>query len=114
MAVGVLAGGWLSGSWSLLLRAATGAALAAGLYLLVWLASRGGFGFGDVRYAPLLGAAAAADSWPLLLSSLLAGTLLGAVHGTLRLLLRRRGSFPYAPAMLGGSYLAAVTQWLGS
>jgi hypothetical protein len=30
----------------------------------------------------------------------------------LRLLRRQRGSFPYAPAMLGGSYLAALAQWL--
>jgi hypothetical protein len=41
-----------------------------------------------------------------------AGTLVGAAHGVLRLLRRQRGSFPYAPAMLGGSYLAAVAQWL--
>jgi leader peptidase (prepilin peptidase)/N-methyltransferase len=104
----------LAGSWALLARAAGGAALAGGLYLLVWLVSRGGFGFGDVRFAPLLGAAAAAHSWQLLVSALVSGTLLGALHGALRLLRRQRGSFPYAPAMLGGSYLAALTQWLAT
>jgi leader peptidase (prepilin peptidase)/N-methyltransferase len=112
MTVATLAGAALAGSWALLARAAAGAAVAGGLYLVVWLVSRGGFGFGDVRFAPLLGAAAAAHSWSLLLSALVAGTLLGAVHGVLRLLGRQRGSFPYAPAMLGGSYLAALAQWL--
>lgn len=112
MVVAALTGASLAGSWAMLLRAAAGAALAGGLYLLVWLASRGGFGFGDVRFAPLLGAAAAADSWGLLGSALLAGSLLGAGHGLLRLLRHRTGAFPYAPAMLGGSYLAALAQWL--
>ena len=112
MTVAALTGASLAGSWALLLRAAVGAALAGGLYLAVWVLSRGGFGFGDVRFAPLLGAAAAADSWALLGSALLAGSLLGAGHGLLRLVRRRAGAFPYAPAMLGGCYLAALAQWL--
>ena len=114
MAVATLTAASLAGSWALLLRAAVGAALAGGLYLVVWLVARGGFGFGDVRFAPLLGAAAAAHSWPLLVSALAAGTVLGALHGVLRLVRRQRGGFPYAPAMLGGSYLAALSQWLMS
>jgi leader peptidase (prepilin peptidase)/N-methyltransferase len=112
MAVATLTGATLGGGWGLLLRAAGGAAVAGGLYLVVWLVSRGGFGFGDVRFAPLLGAAAAAHSWGLLAGALLAGSLLGAVHGLLRLLRRRPGGFPYAPAMLGGTYLAALVQWV--
>jgi leader peptidase (prepilin peptidase)/N-methyltransferase len=114
MTVATLTAASLADSWALLVRAGVGAALAGGLYLMVWLVSRGGFGFGDVRFAPLLGAAAAAHSWQLLVSALVAGTLLGALYGVLRLLLRQRGSFPYAPAMLGGSYLAALAQWLVS
>jgi leader peptidase (prepilin peptidase) / N-methyltransferase len=114
MTVATLAGASLAGSWALLVRAGFGAALAGGLYLVVWLVSRGGFGFGDVRFAPLLGAAAAAHSWPLLLSALVAGTLLGGLYGVLRLLRRQRGSFAYAPAMLGGCYVAALARWLGS
>jgi leader peptidase (prepilin peptidase) / N-methyltransferase len=112
MAVATLTGATLGGGWGLLLRAAGGAVVAGGLYLVVWLVSRGGFGFGDVRFAPLLGAAAAAHSWGLLAGALLAGSLLGAVHGLLRLLRRRPGAFPYAPAMLGGTYLAALVQWV--
>jgi len=108
MTVATLAGSSLAGSWSMLLRAGAGAAFAGGLYLLVWLVSRGGFGFGDVRFAPLLGAAAAAGSWELLLWTLMAGALLGAVLGVLRLLARRTGGFAYAPTMLAGAYLAAL------
>ena len=108
MALAALASAAWAASWALLLRTAAGAAVAGGLYFLVWLVSRGGFGFGDVRFAPLLGAAAAADSASLLVTALLAGTTLGGLHGLVRLVRRRRGGFPYAPAMLAGSYLAAV------
>ena len=94
------------------LRAAAGAAIAGGLYLLVWLISRGSFGFGDVRFAPLLGAAAAADSWALLWLTLLLGTMAGGVVGLARLARRRRGAFPYAPSMLAGAYAACVVALL--
>lgn len=111
MVVAALTGAALAGSWPMLLRSAVGAALAGGLYLAVWLVSRGGFGFGDVRFAPLLGAAAAADSWRLLVTALVAGTLVGGVVGLARLAGRRAGSFPYAPSMLVGAYLAALAGW---
>jgi leader peptidase (prepilin peptidase) / N-methyltransferase len=89
-------------------RAVVGATIAGGLYLLVWLVSRGGFGFGDVRFAPLLGAAAAANSWTLLWLTLLLGTVVGGLAGLLRLAQRRREAFPYAPSMLAGAYAACV------
>ena len=59
-------GGLVGRRAGVVVRAAAGAAIGGGLYLLVWLLSRGGFGFGDVRFAPLLGAAAAAEPWTLL------------------------------------------------
>nr|WP_294694425.1 prepilin peptidase [uncultured Friedmanniella sp.] len=113
MAIAALAGASLAGSWSMLLRAAVGAAMAGGLYLAVWLVSRGGFGFGDVRFAPLLGAAAAAASWRLLVATLVVGTLVGGVAGAARMVRRRDGPFPYAPSMLVGAYLAALSGWPG-
>ena len=76
--------------------------------LFVWLISRGGFGFGDVRFAPLLGAATAADSWTLLWLALLLGTVVGGFMGLLRLAQGRRGAFPYAPSMLIGAYVACI------
>ncbi len=102
----VLAGLWAG--FATPLRMAAGAAIAGGLYLLVWLLSRGGFGFGDVRFAPLIGAAAAAHSWTLLLWALVLGSLIGAMHGLFRLARRLRSPFPYAPAILTGAYLALV------
>ena len=102
--VSVVLGAGLPG----LIRAASGAAIAGGFYLLVWVLTRGGFGFGDVRFAPLLGAATASQSWGLLLWGLTLGTAAGALHGGLRLARRRRGGFPYAPSMLLGCYLAVL------
>jgi leader peptidase (prepilin peptidase)/N-methyltransferase len=98
---------------STVLRTLAGAALAGLLYLGVWLLSRGGFGFGDVRFAPLVGAATAAHSWSLLIWALLLGSVLGAMYGMVRLARRRTGPFPYAPAMLVGAYLACGTAWAG-
>jgi len=104
-----LAGSWLLGLESAdLLRTMAGAAVAGALYLVVWAVTRGGFGFGDVRFAPLLGAATASSSAALLIWALTLGTALGALHGGTRLLLGRQGGFPYAPSMLAGSYLAVL------
>jgi leader peptidase (prepilin peptidase) / N-methyltransferase len=112
MLLGALAGSALGGGWHLVLRAGVGAALAGTLYFLGWVITRGGFGFGDVRYAPLLGAAAAASSWRLLVWALTLGTVVGGVYGSVRLARRRRGPFPYAPSMLAGAYLAVAASWL--
>ncbi len=106
MAVAVGLSAVLGASEAGVLRTLAGAAIAGALYLLVWTVTRGGFGFGDVRFAPLLGAALASQSWTLLVWGLTFGTLLGAVHGGWRLLRRRPESFPYAPSMLAGGYLA--------
>ena len=108
MAVASVLAASLGGGVWLAARSAAGAAIAGGLYLLVWLLSRGGFGFGDVRFAPLLGAPAAAGSWTLLWWTLLLGTVAGGLVGVLRLVQRRRDGFPYAPPMLVGAYAACL------
>jgi leader peptidase (prepilin peptidase) / N-methyltransferase len=108
IAVAALLAASLGGGVWVTIRAAAGAAIAGGLYLLVWLISRGGFGFGDVRFAPLLGAAAAADSLILLWWTLLLGTVVGGLVGVLRLVRGRREAFPYAPSMLVGAYAACL------
>jgi leader peptidase (prepilin peptidase) / N-methyltransferase len=112
MAVAALLAASLGGGVWVAVRAATGATIAGGLYLLVWLLSRGGFGFGDVRFAPLLGAAAAADSWTLLWSTLLLGTVAGGLMGVLRFAQGRRDAFPYAPSMLVGAYAGCLVSTL--
>ena len=108
MAVASLLAAFLGGSVWIAVRAVAGATIAGGLYLIVWLVSRGGFGFGDVRFAPLLGAAAAAESWTLLWLTLMLGTVVGGLMGLLRLAQGRREAFPYAPSMLAGAYVACV------
>lgn len=90
----------------LLGRSAAGAAVAGLLYLVLWRLSRGGLGFGDVRLAPVLGAAGAAVGWSTLLATLLLGSLVGAVLGAVLALRRRPGAFAYAPSMLAGAFLA--------
>jgi leader peptidase (prepilin peptidase)/N-methyltransferase len=108
MAGATVLAAFTGGGFGIALRAGAGAAIAGGLYLLVWWLSRGGFGFGDVRFAPLLGAAAAAGSWALLWFTLLLGTVVGGLVGLLRLAQGRRGPFPYAPSMLVGAYAACT------
>lgn len=108
MAIAAVVSAVLGDSIGIAGRAAAGAALAGGLYLLVWLVSRGGFGFGDVRFALLLGAASAVDSWTLLWLTLLLGSVVGGLLGLVRLARGRRNAFPYAPSMLIGAYAACV------
>jgi leader peptidase (prepilin peptidase)/N-methyltransferase len=112
MAVAVVVAASMGGGVWVALRAVAGAAIAGGLYLFVWLLSHGGFGFGDVRFAPLLGAAAGADSWALLWWTMLLGTVAGGLVGLLRLAQGRRNAFPYAPSMLVGPYAACLVTML--
>lgn len=98
----------LLGGWSVALRGVVGFCVAGAIFGAIWLVTRGGFGFGDVRYAPLVGAATATVSWTLLAWALVLGSLVGAVLGLVRLARRRRGAFAYAPAILAGGYLAVA------
>ena len=86
--------------------------MAGAVFGAIWLVTRGGIGFGDVRFAPLVGAATAAASWTLLAWALVLGSLTGALVGLVRLAVGRRGSFAYAPSILAGAYLAAAVAWL--
>jgi leader peptidase (prepilin peptidase)/N-methyltransferase len=106
MAIAVGVSPLLGGGFGNVGRATAGALVAGGLYGTLWLVSRGSLGFGDVRFAPLLGAATASVSWNLLLWALLLGSLAGAIYGVGRLLVGRRGPYPYAPPLLAGAYLA--------
>jgi leader peptidase (prepilin peptidase) / N-methyltransferase len=109
---GALAGtaGGGAAAAGLLLRTSVGVAVAGGIYLVIWLLTKGGFGFGDVRFAPLVGAATAADSIGLLVWGLAFGSLVGGLYGLIRLLGRRSGSFAYAPSILAGPYVALAVR----
>ena len=106
LAAGAAVPAALLGGSPLLVRAGVGAGASAVLYLGLWRASRGGLGFGDVRLAPVLGAAAGAVGWSTLLATLLLGSLVGAAVGVVLALRGRPGAFPYAPSMLAGAFLA--------
>ena len=95
-------------SWADVGRTVAGGLVAGGLYGLVWLLTRGGFGFGDVRFVPLIGAAAAAVSWTFLFAALLVGSLVAVGHGVWRLLRRTGGMQPWAPSLLAGAYAALL------
>lgn len=107
----ILVGG-ATGGWPQAVRGVAGFGIAGLLFGLLWAITRGGFGFGDVRFAPLVGAATASVSWQLLAWALVLGSLVGAVIGLIRLAGGRRGAFAYAPSILAGGYLAAVLSWL--
>lgn len=100
------------GGWGDALRGLGGFVVAGALFGLAWLVTRGGFGFGDVRYAPLVGAAAASVSWSLLAWALMLGSLVGAAVGLVRLAVGKRGAFAYAPSILAGGYVALLADWL--
>ena len=96
------------GSWTDVGRAVAGGLAAGGLYGLVWLLTRGGFGFGDVRFVPLIGVPAAATSWTLWFSALLLGSLLAVGHGLWRQARRTAGMLPWAPSLLAGAFVALL------
>ena len=102
------------GGTALLGRSAVGAASAALLYLALWRLSGRGLGFGDVRLAPVLGAAGAAVGWSTLFATLLLGSTVGAVVGVVLTLRGRPGAFAYAPSMLAGAFLACALRALSA
>ncbi|MFT3862097.1 prepilin peptidase [Micropruina sp.] len=103
--IGALATAGVTADWSTAARAAAGATATTALF---WLFHRfgGGFGFGDVRLAPIVGGAAASVSWTLLFGALILGGLLGVAWGLTWRALGRGKAFPYGPALVAGPYLA--------
>lgn len=104
------AGLLVAATWSggeMLLRAGLGGLAAGALFWVFWRFG-GGFGFGDVRLAPVIGATTAAVGWPMLLSALFLGGLLGVGWGAVWRALGKGRSFPYGPALVAGPYLALL------
>jgi len=96
-------------SWPALVRALGGGGAYFGFLLVVALVARGGFGFGDVKLAFLLGEFLAYRSWATLAVGALAAFLLGGLVA-LGLLAARRVSrkdvIPFGPALVAGALLA--------
>lgn len=98
-------------------EAPVGRALAsAGLWLVMfgvpWLVTAGrGIGFGDVKVAPLLGAALGWLGWNASVIGLFAGLVLGLLVGLAGWAARRSGPralFPFGPSMLAGAAVGAL------
>ncbi len=104
---GLIAATASTNDWQLLARAA-GGALAATALFYTFHRIGGGFGFGDVRLAPIVAAPAAALGWTTLAGALLLGGLLGVAWGLTWQALGRGKAFPYGPALVAGPYLALL------
>lgn len=110
---GFIVAGLVSGEWPLLR-----VALSALMWLLVfgipWYATAGrGVGFGDVKLAPVIGAALGWLGWSVSVVGLAAGLLLGTVVGLGLIVASRAGrktAVPYGPFMITG---AAASVFVG-
>jgi leader peptidase (prepilin peptidase)/N-methyltransferase len=92
-----------------LARAAWGAGLLLGFYLVVALVAPGAMGFGDVKLAGVLGLYLGWLGWSSVLVGAFAGFLLGGIVGVALLAARRAGrktAIPFGPYMLAGAMLA--------
>jgi leader peptidase (prepilin peptidase)/N-methyltransferase len=98
-----------------ILRAVIGGALYFILLLVIALIARGGFGFGDVKLAFLLGLFAAYQSWDTLIVAIFAAFLLGGVVSLILVLTKIRGrkdAIAFGPYLIIGAYVAIA--WAGT
>lgn len=105
------AGALAEGEWDAFMRGVLGGiAYFVGL-LVIAIVARGGFGFGDVKLAALLGLFAAYRSWGALGVAVFAGFIIGGVM-SLGLLVagraRRKDTIPFGPAMILGAWVAVA------
>jgi leader peptidase (prepilin peptidase)/N-methyltransferase len=93
------------------------------LLLVIALLARGGFGFGDVKLAFVLGLFAAHRSWESLPVAVFAAFMVGGIVSIGLLIARRAGrgdAIPFGPSLVLGAYLAiawgdGIADWyLGS
>jgi leader peptidase (prepilin peptidase)/N-methyltransferase len=105
VAVLLTAAAWWSGDWWALGRAAIGAAVLFGFYLLLVLIYPAGMGWGDVKLAGVLGGVLAFVSWSALVVGAFAGFVFGAVVAVAAIAARRgngKTALPFGPFMLLG------------
>lgn len=91
-----------------LLMALAGAIVAGAVLLLAAIATRGGFGMGDVKLAVLVGSVVGLGGVPMFL---VAGTGLGALAGVAAILSGRtaRSTIAYGPYLAAGALVALLT-----
>jgi leader peptidase (prepilin peptidase)/N-methyltransferase len=94
-----------------IVRPLTGGVVYFLLLLVLALIARGGFGFGDVKLAFLLGLFTAYQSWDTLIVAMFAAFLLGGLVSAILVVFRirsRKDSIPFGPYLVAGAYLAIV------
>lgn len=101
----------LAGDPAALGRAALGAVILGGTYLLLAVARPGGMGFGDVKLAGVLGFFLAWLGWDVLAVGALSAFILGGLFGLALIALRRADRtthVPFGPWMLVGAWLGIL------
>ncbi|HEX5597766.1 MAG TPA: prepilin peptidase [Micromonosporaceae bacterium] len=101
----------VEGAWDDLGRAALGALVSAGAYLVLALLPGANLGFGDVKLAGVLGLLLGWLGWPAVLLGLALPHLINGPVALGLLLARRAGrrtELPLGPALLAGALLAVV------
>jgi leader peptidase (prepilin peptidase) / N-methyltransferase len=91
-----------------LVRAAAGAVVMFGFFLLLRILSRAGMGGGDVKLAGVLGLFLGWAGWDALIVGLVAAFLLGGLYSAALLLAGRASSttaVPFGPFLLGGAWI---------
>ena len=89
-------------------NAAIGAAVGFVFLFLVALISRGGMGWGDVKFAAFMGAA---TGFPLIFVALFAGIVVGGIVGALLLITGKRDrkqTIPFGPFLVAGTVVALL------
>lgn len=106
----------LDGTVRFLPRALLGALVYSGVFALIYVVARGGFGFGDVKLAVSLGLFAAFLGWDRLFLSGMATAAIGGVVALAALLAGKAGAkteIPYGPPMIAGTWAAILAgPWL--
>lgn len=80
-------------------------------YLVIALAYPGGMGFGDVKFAGVIGLFLGYLGWSVLLTGALAAFVLGAFYAIALLIKRsadRKTGIPFGPWMMAGAWLAVL------
>lgn len=92
-----------------LLRALAGGLAYFGILFAIAAVARGGFGFGDVKLAFLLGVFLAFQGWEVLWAGILLAFLIGGVVAIALLATRRKGrkdAIPFGPSLVAGAFIA--------
>lgn len=107
LAIGAISGG----ETAALVRGFGGGAAYFTFLLIVALVARGGFGFGDVKLAFVLGVFTAYQSWGALAVAVMAAFLLGGVVSITLLALGkadRKTAIPFGPSLIAGAFIAVA------